>query len=225
MRLVKLRGGTKAYVGGETPVTAIRDVDLDIDEGGFIAISGASGSGKSTLMHVIGCLDSLTSGTLEFDGEDISSLPDDRLAHIRKHKIGFVFQAFNLLPRMNVLRNVELPLVYAGISKHERLERTEEVLRMVGLQDRMKHNPNQLSGGESQRAAIARALINDPKLILADEPTGNLDSETGVKILDVFADLNSRGRTVVIVTHEEHVAQMCGRRITLKDGRIDKDTG
>lgn len=202
----------------------LKGIDLDIAKNSYVALMGPSGSGKSTLMNLLGCLDTPTAGSYLLNGTDVSSLQDNDLAQIRNNEIGFVFQTFNLLPRSTALENVALPLVYAGLPKEERLARAEEVLRQVGLGDRMDHRPNQLSGGQRQRVAVARALVNRPAIILADEPTGNLDSKTSVEIMKLFDEIQEAGNTVVLVTHEEDIAQHAKRIIRLVDGRIDSDT-
>ena len=217
--VIQLMGITKIYRMGKVEVHALRGIDLVVHQGEFTSIMGPSGSGKSTLMHIIGCLDQPTGGTYLLDGEDVSSLSDDKLAEIRNRKIGFVFQNFNLLPRVSALHNVELPLIYAGISN--RRERAVEALKKVGLGDRIHHHPNELSGGQRQRVAIARALVTNPSLILADEPTGNLDSEAGAEVMKIFQDLNQElGITVIMVTHEPAIARHTRRIIHLKDGLI-----
>lgn len=216
--IIQAESLVKTYRLGENRVQALDGIDLQVEEGEIVAISGSSGSGKSTLMHILGCLDRPDSGTYVLAGNDVSKLSPDRLAEIRNRKIGFVFQNFNLLPRMNALENVELPLLYAGIS--EVRSRTEEALRLVGLEDRMRHEPAQLSGGERQRVAIARAIVTDPAIILADEPTGNIDTKTGEEIMTVFKKLNAQGRTFVIVTHDPDIAAHCRRQIRIRDGRI-----
>jgi putative ABC transport system ATP-binding protein len=203
---------------GGTTVRALDGVDLEVPEGDMLAIAGPSGSGKSTLMHIIGCLDQPDGGRYVLAGEDVSSLSRNRLAEVRNQRIGFVFQTFNLLPRMNALENVELPLLYAGLRGAK--DRAAEALRTVGLEDRMHHKPTQLSGGQRQRVAIARALITDPAILLADEPTGNLDSKTGEEILELFVSLNAAGRTILLVTHEADIAARCRRQIHMRDGRI-----
>jgi putative ABC transport system ATP-binding protein len=208
----------KQYVLGGGTIRALDGVSLEIQDGEMLAITGASGSGKSTLMNVLGCLDRPDSGSYELGGEDVSRLSTDRLAEIRNRHIGFVFQTFNLLPRVSALENVELPLLYAG--DHHARERAAKALQTVGLGDRMEHEPNQLSGGQRQRVAVARAIVGDPAMILADEPTGNLDSKTGEEILKLFEELNAAGRTIVIVTHDPAVAGHCRREIHLRDGRI-----
>ena len=216
--IIEAQSLVKTYVLGGTTVRALDGVTLDVEEGEMLAITGPSGSGKSTLMHILGCLDRFDSGTYVLAGEDVSMLGRNRLAEIRNRRIGFVFQTFNLLPRMNALENVELPLLYAGL-RHAK-DRAAEALRTVGLEDRMHHAPNQLSGGQRQRVALARALITDPAILLADEPTGNLDSKTGEEILRLFESLNAGGRTVIIVTHEADIAARCQRRVHMRDGRI-----
>jgi len=202
-------------------VRALNGVDLTIEAGEFVAIMGPSGSGKSTLMHIIGCLDSPTSGEYHLDGVLVSQMAKDDLASIRNSKIGFVFQSFNLLPHLNILKNVELPLMYAGESLRERSRKAREILASVGLSDRLRHKPSELSGGQRQRVAIARAIVNNPAILLADEPTGNLDSQAGGDILEIFTQLHSQGNTVIIVTHDKAVAQRAGRIIRIMDGRIE----
>jgi putative ABC transport system ATP-binding protein len=209
-------------MGGET-IHALREVSTDIQPGEYLAIMGPSGSGKSTLMNVIGCLDSPTSGTYELNGADVSDMDDNELAGVRNHEIGFVFQTFNLLPRSTALRNVELPLIYAGIPADERHEIAMDALRRVGLEDRITHKPNELSGGQRQRVAVARALVNRPSLLLADEPTGNLDSKTGADIMILFDELSRQGNTLIVVTHEEDVARHARRILRIRDGRIADD--
>lgn len=213
----------KTYVMGSTEVNALRGVSLNIGRNEYVAIMGPSGSGKSTLMNVIGCLDTPTSGTYLLEGQSVSELSDDELADIRNRQIGFVFQTFNLLPRANVLHNVELPLVYAGVARAERRKRAEEAIARVGLGDRAHHKPNELSGGQRQRVAIARALVGNPSIILADEPTGNLDSKTGEEIMQMFDDLYAAGQTIILVTHEDNIAAHARRTIRLKDGLIESD--
>jgi len=222
--IIKLENICKTYKN-EIEYPVLKNISFSIEKGEFVAIIGPSGSGKSTLMHILGCLDKPTSGKYFFEGKDVSSLSDDELAEIRKKKIGFVFQQFNLLPHRSVLKNVMLPLVYAGVSSFERERIAKEVLRNSAFpEDFWYHLPNQLSGGMMQRVAIARALVNDPVLILADEPTGNLDSKTGEKVLETFEGLNKQGRTIILVTHERYIAKRAKRIISLKDGKIISDT-
>ena len=218
--LIEMRELTRVYQLGPQEIYALRGLDLIIEDGEYVAIMGPSGSGKSTLMNIIGCLDRPSSGRYLLDGTPIETLNDDELAAIRNRKIGFVFQTFNLLARTTALQNVELPLIYAKIPKTERREMAEEALTAVGLKDRMNHQPNELSGGQRQRVAIARALVNKPSLLLADEPTGNLDSQTGREILDLFRDLHKNGNSIIMVTHEDDVAQEAKRVIHIKDGRV-----
>jgi putative ABC transport system ATP-binding protein len=220
MALVELRNVTKVYHLGGEEIRALDGVSLDIEPGEFISIIGPSGSGKSTLMHILGCLDSPSSGTIQLDGTMIQGASARELAGIRNRKIGFVFQFFNLLPKLNVLQNVELPMVYAGASSHERRERATAALKLVELENRSKHRPSQLSGGQQQRVAIARALVNNPKIVFADEPTGNLDSHTGEVILELFRKLSSEGRTIILVTHDPEIAAVTPRRIEIRDGKI-----
>jgi len=222
MALVEIRNVTKIYLTGEEEVRALDDVSLDINEGEFVSIIGPSGSGKSTLMHILGCLDTPTSGSYRLDGLYIQSASPRQLAAIRNTKIGFVFQFFNLLPKLNILQNVELPLIYSGVPRKERHSRAMDALRMVGLENRINHRPSQLSGGQQQRVAIARALVTNPKILLADEPTGNLDSHNGEAVLQLFKELNANGRTIVIVTHDPEIAAVTSRKIEIRDGRIAK---
>ena len=222
--ILQLRGITRDFKLGSQTVHVLKGIDLDIAKNEYVALMGPSGSGKSTLMNLLGCLDTPTSGNYELNGTDVSSLNDNALAEIRNSEIGFVFQTFNLLPRSTALENVALPLVYAGLSKEDRLARAAEVLDQVGLSDRMDHRPNQLSGGQRQRVAVARALVNRPALILADEPTGNLDSKTSLEIMKLFDEIQAAGNTVVLVTHEEDIAQYAKRVIRLVDGNIHSDT-
>ena len=222
--VIKIRNIVRDFKLGQEIVHVLKGIDLDIERGEYVAIMGPSGSGKSTLMNIIGCLDTATSGTYVLNGKDVSKMSDDELADIRNTEIGFVFQTFNLLPRTTALDNVALPMVYAGVSKSERTKRATAVLENVGLSDRMEHKPNQLSGGQRQRVAIGRALINKPSIILADEPTGNLDSKTSLEILRLFEDIHKAGNTVIMVTHEEDVAARAKRIIRLIDGMVSSDT-
>lgn len=221
--LIKIENIQKDYLLGHVTVSALRGVNLEIKENEYLAIMGPSGSGKSTLMNILGCLDTPSSGHYYFDSEDVSFLDDDALSVIRNKKIGFIFQTFNLLPKANALHNVELPLIYAGIKKQERLEMAERALRRVGLGERIHHKPNEMSGGQRQRVAIARALVNNPEIILADEPTGNLDSKTGIEIMQIFKELHEEGNTVILITHEKDIAEHSNRIITLFDGAIKSD--
>ena len=223
MALVELRNVSKIYqLGGET-IRALDDVSLDIDGGEFVSVIGPSGSGKSTLMHILGCLDSPTHGTIQLDGQMIQTATSRELAYIRNRKIGFVFQFFNLLPKLSVLQNVELPMIYSGVSGKERRERSMATLQLVGLENRSKHRPSQLSGGQQQRVAIARALVNHPRILFADEPTGNLDSHTGEAILELFRKLSTEGHTIILVTHDPEIAAVTPRRIEIRDGKIAKN--
>jgi putative ABC transport system ATP-binding protein len=222
-KIIHLENITKNYKVGTQIVRALREVSIDIYKGEYVAIMGASGSGKSTLMNVIGCLDTPTSGNYILNGTDVSRMTDDRLAEIRNSEIGFIFQVFNLLPRNTALENVMLPMVYSGIRKAERKRRAEETLNDVGLDDRMHHRPNELSGGQRQRVAIARALVNKPALLLADEPTGNLDSKISEEIMKLFAEIHRKGNTLVVVTHEDDIAHHAHRIIRLKDGEVESD--
>ena len=221
--VIKLEKIVKNYKVGTQIVRALRSVSLNINKGEYVAIMGASGSGKSTLMNVIGCLDTPTSGFYELNSQDVSHLSDDELAEIRNKEIGFVFQTFNLLPRNTALENVMLPLVYAGIKKQQRIIQAEKILTEVGLADRIEHKPNELSGGQRQRVAVARALVNNPCILLADEPTGNLDSKISEEIMQLFAEIHSKGNTLIVVTHEESIAKHAHRIIRLKDGEVEAD--
>jgi putative ABC transport system ATP-binding protein len=221
--MIELKDISKNYRMGELDICALDKVSLSVKQGELIAIMGPSGSGKSTLMNVLGCLDRPTSGTYTFESREISAMTDDELAHVRNAKIGFVFQSFNLLPRFTALKNVEMPLIYSGVPAKQRTERAVPVMTMVGLSDRMEHRPTELSGGQQQRVAIARALVNHPPLLLADEPTGNLDSRSGAEILNILVDLNRQGVTIMIVTHDHDVAARCKRIVNLKDGKVVGD--
>jgi len=221
--IIRTEGLRKYYVLGAETVRAVRGVDLEVNRGEFVAIMGASGSGKSTFMNLIGCLDTPTAGQYWLNGRKVSELSDDQLARVRNRDIGFVFQTFNLLPRATALHNVELPLIYAGMPARERRKRAEEKLERVGLGDRMHHKPPELSGGQRQRVAIARALVNDPALLLADEPTGNLDSTTSREIVQILVELNRAGQTILMVTHEADIAASASRQIHLTDGLVDRD--
>jgi len=221
--VIKIRDIRRDFPLGHEVVKVLMGIDLDIERGEYVALMGPSGSGKSTLMNILGCLDTATSGTYELNGQDVSSLSDDELAEIRNKEIGFVFQTFNLLPRTTAIENVALPMIYAGAPKSKRTLRAEEVLTDVGLADRMDHKPNQLSGGERQRVAIGRAMVNKPSIILADEPTGNLDSKTSIEIMKLLDDIHAAGNTIIIVTHEEDIAQHAHRVIRLIDGSVDSD--
>lgn len=221
--LIDIKGIKKSYKVGTEIVQALRNVSLDIDKGEYVALMGPSGSGKSTLMNIIGCLDSFTEGTYILNSTDVSKMTENELAEVRNKEIGFVFQTFNLLPRMNALENVALPLIYAGFSKKARLERAEEVLVQVGLKERMLHKPNELSGGQRQRVAIARALVNHPSILLADEPTGNLDTKTSVEIMNLFREIHAGGNTIILVTHEEDIALNAKRIVRLRDGLVESD--
>ncbi|MDA8896252.1 ABC transporter ATP-binding protein [Bacteroidia bacterium] len=219
--LISLKNIQKKYILGEQVVFALKDISLDINKGDYIALMGPSGSGKSTLMNVLGCLDTPTKGTYRLRDEEVSRLSDDELSEIRNREIGFVFQTFNLLPRLNALDNVALPLVYSGVAREDRIAKASEVLESVGLGDRMDHKPNELSGGQRQRVAVARALVNTPSLILADEPTGNLDSKTSIEIMTLLDNLHQEGNTIILVTHEEEIAQHAKKIIRLRDGLIE----
>lgn len=221
--MLEIQNLKKIYQMGEIRVEALKGVSFRIDRGEFVAIMGPSGSGKSTLMHLLGCLDQPTEGTYWLEGENIASISANRLAEIRNLRIGFVFQQFNLLPRMSIIKNVEVPLIYAGVSSSKRNAQAREALERVGLGHRLHHKPNEISGGQKQRVAIARALVNNPSIILADEPTGNLDTKTGEEIMEIFHDLNRQGHTIILVTHEDEIAQHAERVISLRDGEILSD--
>ena len=222
--LLQARDLRKTYHVGDQVVHALDGLDLDIHANEYVALMGPSGSGKSTLMNMLGCLDSPTSGSYVLNGQDVSRLEDDALADIRNREIGFVFQTFNLLPRYTAQENVALPMIYAGIGKADRMKRAEEVLAQVGLTDRMDHRPNELSGGQRQRVAVARALVMRPSIILADEPTGNLDTATSLEVMELFADIQKAGNTVILVTHEEDIAACAERTVRLRDGRVESDS-
>ena len=222
-QVIKLENIVKNYKVGTQVVRALRSVSIGIDEGEYVAIMGASGSGKSTLMNVIGCLDTPTSGEYILNNKRVSDLTDDELAEIRNTEIGFVFQTFNLLPRNSALDNVMLPLIYAGVKKKQRIEQAEKILADVGLADRVEHKPNELSGGQRQRVAVARALVNNPSILLADEPTGNLDSKISEEVMELFAEIHRKGNTLIVVTHEEDIALHAHRIIRLKDGEVESD--
>lgn len=221
--IIDITNITKVYEMGDEKLFALNGVDVVIERNEYVAIMGPSGSGKSTLMNIIGCLDTPTSGKYILNGKDVHEMDDDELAEIRNREIGFVFQTFNLLPRNNALHNVELPLIYSGLSKSDRMKQAKEALANVGLADRMMHKPNELSGGQRQRVAVARALVNNPSIILADEPTGNLDTKTGEEIMALFMDLNKKGNTIILVTHEEEIARHANRIIKIRDGLIESD--
>lgn len=221
--MIEIKNLNKYYIDGEMKLHALKNINFSIEKGEFVAIMGSSGSGKSTMMNILGCLDHTFDGTYILDKIDISKLKDEELSKIRNQKIGFVFQSFNLLSKLSALENVELPLVYAGVHHKERVDKAKAVLEKVGLSDRLNHKPNELSGGQRQRVAIARALVNEPAIILADEPTGNLDSTSEKEILELFKELNSQGKTIVIVTHEPEVGKSCKRVIRFKDGEIIGD--
>lgn len=221
--IIHLENIQKAYFMGKQPIPVLKGISLDIFKNEYVALMGPSGSGKSTLMNILGCLDSPTAGRYILNGQDVSKMADDDLAEVRNQEIGFVFQQFNLLPRLTAAENVALPLVYAGIGKRIRIETAREVLNKVGLADRSHHKPNELSGGQCQRVAIARALVNNPSIILADEPTGNLDTKTSAEIMDIFGAIQSSGNTVVLVTHEEDIAKYAHRMVRLRDGLIETD--
>jgi putative ABC transport system ATP-binding protein len=223
MPIIQLKNITKSYFMGKTALPVLHGISLTIEKNEFVALMGPSGSGKSTLMNILGCLDSPTSGKYFINNTDVSTATDNELAHIRNKEIGFVFQSFNLLPRLTAFENVALPLIYAGMKKAEREKRTLEKIEAVGLTERMKHKPNELSGGQNQRVAFARALVNNPSIILADEPTGNLDSKTSKEIMELLVEIHRQGNTVILVTHEEDIAAFAHRLIRLKDGLIESD--
>lgn len=222
--VIKIRNIKRDFKMGQEILHVLKGIDLDIIKGEYVALMGPSGSGKSTLMNILGCLDSPTSGEYELNGSKVSDMSDDQLAEIRNKEIGFIFQTFNLLPRTTALENVALPMIYAGINKEERTKRAKQVLTDVGLSDRMDHKPNELSGGQRQRVAVARALVNNPSIILADEPTGNLDTKTSIEIMNLIDNIHQGGNTVILVTHEEDIAQRAKRIIRLRDGMIESDT-
>jgi putative ABC transport system ATP-binding protein len=221
--VIEIKHIKKEYVMGSQVIAALKDVSLSINKGEYVALMGPSGSGKSTLMNILGCLDSPSAGSYKLNNTEVAEMTDDQLALVRNKEIGFIFQTFNLLPRLTALENVALPMVYAGMSKADRTKRAEEVMAMVGLKDRMTHKPNELSGGQRQRVAIARALVNNPSIILADEPTGNLDTKTSYEIMAIMEDISRHGNTVIIVTHEEDIARHARRIMRLRDGLIETD--
>jgi putative ABC transport system ATP-binding protein len=221
--IIHLEGIRKSYLMGKQELQVLKGIDLNINTNEYVALMGPSGSGKSTLMNILGCLDSPSAGRYILNGQDVSKMPDDNLADVRNKEIGFVFQQFNLLPRLTALENVALPLVYAGVSRKQRTDMAMDVIKKVGLEDRSHHKPNELSGGQCQRVAIARALVNNPSLILADEPTGNLDTRTSKEIMDIFSQIQAAGNTVVLVTHEEDIAHYAKRIVRLRDGLIESD--
>ena len=222
--VIKIRKITRDFKMGDEILRVLKGIDLDIERGEYVALMGPSGSGKSTLMNILGCLDTATSGMYELNGVNVSTMTDDELAEIRNKEIGFIFQTFNLLPRTTALENVALPMIYAGVSKADRTKRAEKVLHDVGLGDRMDHRPNELSGGQRQRVAVGRALVNNPSIILADEPTGNLDSKTSEEIMNLIDAIHQSGNTVILVTHEEDIARRAKRVIRLRDGEVESDT-
>ncbi len=223
MKLIEIKNLIKTYSTGETSFNALNDVSLSIEKEEFVAIMGASGSGKSTCMNILGCLDKPTSGSYFLDGIDVSQMSMDELSTIRNRKLGFVFQGFNLIPRTSAIENVEMPMIYKGIPPEERIKRAKEALKIVGLEARETHLPNQMSGGQQQRVAIARAIVNDAPIILADEPTGNLDTKTSIEVMEFFVKLNDSGKTIILVTHEPDIAQYCKRIVRFKDGNIISD--
>lgn len=224
MEMLRLENIYKQYNQGELSVTALNNINLTVSEGEFVSIMGSSGSGKSTMMNILGCLDTATSGKYYLDGIDITNEKKEKLSYIRNKKIGFVFQSFNLIPRTSAIKNVELPMIYAKVGRNERRKRAEELLKKVGLGARMNHMPNEVSGGQRQRIAIARALANNPPIILADEPTGNLDTASSIEIMELFTELNNEGATVIVVTHEDDIAEFTKRIVRFKDGQIISDT-
>lgn len=223
MPIIDIKNIRKEYLMGSQLIEALKNVSVAIEKNEYVALMGPSGSGKSTLMNILGCLDTPTSGSYKLNGTEVSEMTDDELARVRNKEIGFIFQTFNLLPRLTALENVALPMVYAGVSKAERNERAEKVMQMVGLADRMHHKPNELSGGQRQRVAIARALVNNPSIILADEPTGNLDTKTSHEIMNIFEEISAGGNTIIVVTHEEDIAKHARRIVRLRDGLIESD--
>ncbi len=222
-KIIEIKSLTKTYIMGAEVIEALKNVSLDIYKNEYVAMMGPSGSGKSTLMNLLGCLDSPTSGEYHLNGINVSTMPDSELASVRNKEIGFVFQTFNLLPKMSSLENVALPLLYAGLSKKERIEQAEKAMISVGLKDRMSHRPNELSGGQRQRVAVARALVNNPAIILADEPTGNLDTKTSIEIMGLFEEIHAKGNTVIVVTHEPDIAEHAHRIIRMRDGLMESD--